>query len=83
MNKAQKEALINAYLDLIGSFEETYGRPHDWAGHLRSINEISIAFKSVLEENDCNTSFFEDVIKGNVYNKIELGDDSYHLSANI
>lgn len=69
MNKAQKEALVNAYLDLIGAFEETYGRPHDWAGHLRSINEVSIAFKSLLEENGCDTKFFRDILeKANVRN---------------
>jgi len=72
MNKAQQEALLNAYLDLIGAFEETYGRPHDWAGHLRSINEVSIAFKSILEENDCNTDFFREVLDGKVYNKIRF-----------
>jgi len=72
MNKAQQEALLNAYLDLIGAFEETYGRPHDWAGHLRSINEVSIAFKSILEENDCNTDFLREVLDGKVYNKIRF-----------
>jgi hypothetical protein len=63
MNKAQREAVINAYLDLIGAFEETYGRPHDWAGHLRSINEVSIAFEPLLEANGCDIKFFKDILK--------------------
>ena len=63
MNKREKEVIVNAYLDLIGAMEDTYGRPHDWKGHLLTIKEMSDTFESVLNEFDASTTYFDDLLK--------------------
>jgi len=63
MNKREKEILVNAYLDLIGAMEDTYGKPHDWRGHLLTIKEMSDTFGDVLNEFNASTTYFDDLLK--------------------
>jgi hypothetical protein len=77
MNTKQTSAILDAYLDLIGAFEDTYGQPHDWTGHLLTIKKMSEVFKEELREADLDIDYFDDVIRGNVkrYRSQELAQE--------
>ena len=71
MNEKQKLAILSAYLDLIGSMEETYGEPHDWRGHLSTIKEVRDAFEPILKGYNCSTTYYEDLIQGKIAKDIQ------------
>ena len=77
MNTKQTSAILDAYLDLIGAFEDTYGQPHDWTGHLLTIKKMSEVFREELKEADLDIDYFDNVLKGKVerYRTTELVRD--------
>ena len=64
MTRDQESAIIDAYLDLVGSFEHNYDVPHDWNGHLLTIRSMSIAFEKLLKKHHIETDYFDKLIQG-------------------
>lgn len=66
MKTKEISAILDAYLDLIGAFEDTYGQPHDWTGHLLTIKKMSEVFREELKEADLDIDYFDNLLKGKV-----------------
>ena len=77
MKTKEISAILDAYLDLIGAFEDTYGQPHDWTGHLLTIKKMSEVFREELKEADLDIDYFDNLLKGKIerYRTTELVRD--------